>query len=197
MADVSEAMQAKSDQLNAADIIGNPLVIHVRDVDYNPKRDQPVWIYFDGDNGRPFKPSKGMIRVIAGAWGKMTEGWIGKYCKLFYEPSVTWAGKEVGGIWIKEFSDIPKAGLNFTLRISRTKVIPFHVKCLEVELAEYPADQFEKALPVMAKKMQAGEMTLQQVIAQCQKTGQLTQEQLKRLEEVAPVEIDDNDEEVM
>lgn len=197
MADITEAMQAKSDQLNAADIMGNPLVIRVRKVDYNPSRDQPVWIYFDGDNGRPYKPSKGMIRVIAGAWGKLTENWEGKHCKLFYEPSVKWAGKEVGGIWVKEFSDIPQGGLNFTLRTNRTTAVAFPVKRLEVQATEYPADRFEKALPKMAEKMQAGEMTLQQVIAQCQKTGQLTQEQLKRLEEVAPVEINDNEDEVM
>lgn len=195
MADITEAMKAKSDQLNAMDIMGSPLVIRVRDVDYSPNRDQPLWIYFDGDNGKPWKPSKGMIRIIGGAWGKMTEDWIGKYAKLFYEPSVTWAGKEVGGIWVKEFSDIPEKGLNFNLALNRTKRIPFPVKCLKVDEAEYPSAQFEKALPAMTKKMQSGEMTLQQIIAQCQKTGQLTNEQLKRLEEVAPVEIQDHDDE--
>ena len=197
MADITEAMKAKSDQLNAMDIMGSPLVIRVRYVDYNPNREQPVWIYFDGDNGKPWRPSKGMIRIIGGAWGKMTEDWIGKYAKLFFEPSVTWAGKEVGGIWVKELSDIPEKGLNFSLALSRTKRIPFPVKCLKVDATDYPADKFEKALPVMTKKMQSGEMTLQQIISQCQKTGQLNAEQLKRLEGVAPVEIHEDDDEVM
>ena len=197
MPDISQAMQAKSDQLNALDIVGSPLTIRVRDVDYNPDRDQPVWIYFDGDNNRPWKPSKGMIRIIGGAWGKMTEQWIGKYALLQFEPSVTWAGKEVGGIWATAFSDIPEKGMNFSLALNRQKRIPFPVNCLKVEATPYPADRFEKALPAMTKKMQDGEMTLQQVIAQCQKTGQLSAEQTKRLEEAAPVEVQDHDEDEM
>jgi hypothetical protein len=43
--------------------------------------------------------------------------------------------------------------------------------------------------------MQKGEMTLQQVIAKCQQTGQLSQDQLAQLEAVAPVvvEVDPED----
>jgi exonuclease VII small subunit len=46
----------------------------------------------------------------------------------------------------------------------------------------------------MIRKMQNGEMTLQQVIAQCQKTGQLSKMQIKILEDAAPVDIDENQE---
>jgi hypothetical protein len=37
-------------------------------------------------------------------------------------------------------------------------------------------------------------MTLQQVIAQCQKTGELSVDQLKKLEAVAPIEVHETDE---
>jgi hypothetical protein len=195
MADITESMKAKSDQLNAMDIMGSPLIIKVREVDYNSQREQPVWIYFDGDNGKPYKPSKGMIRVIGGAWGKLTEEWIGKYAKLFYEASVTWAGKEIGGIWVKEFSDIPVRGLNFSLAINRTKRIPFPIALLSIKATEYPAAQFEKALPTMTKMMKEGDMTLQQIISKCQQTGQLTTEQLASLEAAAPVDVSENDDE--
>ena len=40
----------------------------------------------------------------------------------------------------------------------------------------------------MIDAMQSGKMTLPQVIAQCQKTGQLTPEQIKTLEQNAPIE---------
>lgn len=194
MSDVGFALEAKSDQLNAVDIMGAEPVIHIRDVQVK-QGEQPISVYFDGDNNRPWKPSKGMLRILAGAWGRDSQQWVGKYAQLYFEPTVMYAGKEVGGVRIKALSDIDQRGLNFSLTINRQKREPYRVPLLEVQANEYPADRFEKALPKMAEKMQAGEMTLPQVVAQCQKTGQLTSEQLKRLEEVAPVEIQDHDDE--
>jgi len=198
MTDVGFALEAKSDQLNAVDIMGAEPVIRIREVKVK-QGDQPVSVYFDGDHGRPWKPSKGMLRILAGAWGRDSSAWVGKYVQVYFEPSVKYAGKEVGGIRIRALSDIDQRGLSFALRINQKQTEPYHVPLLQVQSNEYPADKFAKALPVMAEKMKNGEMTLQQVIAQCQKTGQLSSEQLKQLEEVAPVEIheDDNDDEVM
>lgn len=196
MTDVSFALEAKSDQLNAVDIMGAEPVIRIREVKVR-QGDQPVSVYFDGDNNRPWKPSKGMLRVLAGAWGRDSSAWVGKYVQLYFEPTVKYAGKEVGGIRIRALSDIDQRGLSFALRINQKQTEPYHVPLLQVQSNEYPADRFEKALPVMAEKMKAGEMTLQQIIAQCQKTGQLNADQLKRLEKVAPVEIHEDDDEVM
>lgn len=197
MSDVSFALEARSDQLNAVDIMGAEPIIRIRDVKVK-QGDQPVSVYFDGDNNRPWKPCKSMLRILAGAWGRDSSKWVGKYVKLYFDPSVKYAGKEVGGIRIKALSDIDPRGVDFVVTLNRQQRQPCHIPLLEVKNVEYPADKFEKALPVMAEKMKTGEMTLQQVIARCQKTGQLTQEQLKRLEEVAPVEIAaDEDDEVM
>lgn len=198
MTDLSFALEAKSDQLNAVDIMGAEPVIRVRDVVVK-KGEQPVSVYFDGDNNRPWKPSKGMLRILAGAWGRDSSAWVGKHAQLYFEPTVRYAGQEVGGIRIRSLSDIDQRGLTFALTINRQKREPYHVPLLVVQTVAYPADRFAKALPVMAEKMRAGEMTLQQVIAQCQKTGQLSPEQLAELESAAPVVIEDheNDDEVM
>lgn len=193
MSDVSFALEAKSDQLNAVDIIGVEPVIRIRDVRVK-QGDQPVSIYFDGDHNRPWKPSKGMLRILAGAWGRESSEWIGKQAKLYFEPTVMYAGQEVGGIRIRALSDIDPRGLSFALTINRKKREPYHVPLLIVEDKPYPAERFDKALPKMQKALQSGEMTLQQVVAQCQKTGTLTTEQLARLEAVAPVEINDDEE---
>jgi len=196
MTDLSFALEAKSDQLNAVDIMGAEPVIRVREVSVK-KGEQPVSVYFDGDNNRPWKPSKGMLRILAGAWGRDSAAWVGKHAQLYFEPTVRYAGQEVGGIRVRALSDIDKRGLTFALAINKQKREPYHVPLLVVQTAEYPSDRFAKALPVMAEKMRAGEMTLQQVIAQCQKTGQLSAEQLAALESAAPVVIeehDDNDE---
>lgn len=191
---VTEAMEAKSDQLNALDIMGCDRIIKITRVDVE-KGEQPVSVHFEGDNKRPWKPSKGMIRILAGGWGVESAEWVGKHVQLHFEPSVKYAGKEVGGIRIAAMSGIAPAGLQLSLSINRQKREPYHVKHLTVTVEEYPQARFEKALPTMSEKMKEGEMTLQQVIAQCQKTGQLTESQLAQLEAAAPTEI--NEDEVM
>lgn len=193
MTNISFALEAKSDQLNALDIIGCDRIIKIRAVNVS-KGEQPVSVYFDGDNNKPWKPSKGMLRILAGAWSEESSAWVGKHACLYFEPSVTYAGKEVGGIRIRSLSDINEKGLQFSLAINRGKREPYLVPLLKVEQAIYPDDRFKKALPAMAAKMQSGEMTLQQVIAQCHKTGTLTEDQIRALEESAPVEINEDDE---
>lgn len=188
MVDITQAMQAKSDQLNALDIVGAPLVIKVRAIDFQKGREKPLWIYYDGDNNRPYKPSTGMIRIICGCWGTESDNYIGRHMRLEYEPSVVYAGKEVGGIWIKAFSDIPEKGKMLSLRLNRNKTIPFPVEHLKVTPSVYPQEKFDAGLAAMVGAMQSGKMTLPQVIAQCQKTGQLTPEQIKTLEQNAPID---------
>lgn len=190
MSDVSFTLEANSNQLNALDIAGAEPIITIRDVKVE-KTDQPVSVYFDGDNNKPWKPSKGMRRVLAGAWGRESKDWIGKKAQLYFEPSVKYAGQEVGGIRIRALSDISEKGMQFAITISRNKREPFIVKMLEVKDSTYPEDKFKKAFPVMARKLQNEEMTLQQVIAQCQKTGTLTPDMIKKLEDAVPDEIED------
>lgn len=181
-----KAMEAKSDQLNAVDILGVEPVIRVRDVVVRDSREQPVSIYFDGDNNRPWKPSKGMIRVLCAGWGDDETQWIGRHCRIICDPSVIYAGKEAGGVRVVAMSNINPRGFTVPLAISKAKRIPWTVSPLVVEVAVYPEARFVESLPAMTAQMASGKMTLQQVIAHCQKTGALTQEQLARLEQSAP-----------
>lgn len=194
MADVSMAMQAKSDQLNSVDIMGCEPVITIREVKVFPTAQaQKVWIYYHGDNNRPWKPSVGMTRFIAANWGTESDNWIGKSVKIFMEPTVVYAGKEVGGIHIRAMSDINERGFRGTLVINRQKRVPFHIEYLDMSRPEYPEDKFNAGFDAMAAAMENKQMTLQQVIARCQQTGDLTESQLQRLTEAAPIEIDEED----
>lgn len=193
MANFMQTLEAKSDQLNATDIMGIDLVIRIRDAQLTGNKEQPLSIYFDGDNNRPWKPSKGMRRVLAAGWGADTENLIGKFVKLHFDETVKYAGKEVGGIRIKAMSDIDKRGMVVVEAINRQQRVPVNVAYLDTTQPDYPADRFTKALPVMAEKMKSGEMTLQQVIAKCQQTGKLSAEQLQQLESVAPVVVEPED----
>jgi len=187
MADISQALQAKSDQLNAMDIVGCEPVITIREVRYNPSApSQKLWVFYNGDNGKPWKPSVGMGRILAGGWGTESDAWIGKSVKIFCEPSVKYAGKEVGGVHIRGMSHIPERGINLMLAINRGTRVPFHVEHLSMARPEYPHDRFENGFAAMSKALQDGKMTIEQIVAQCQKTGDLTQEQISRLQEVAP-----------
>jgi hypothetical protein len=191
MADISEAAQANSNQLNAMDIMGCEPVLTVEQVRLtNESGKKTAWIHYHGCNGRPWRVSTGMVRILMAGWGNDSDHWIGKSVQVFMEPTVKYAGKEVGGIRIRAMSDINARGINATLTISRTQRVPYPVKFLSMERPQYPVDQFESALPVMSKAMQDGKMTLEQVIARCQQTGDLSQEQLKRLSEAAPVSVD-------
>lgn len=192
MTDVSFALEAKSDQLNAVDIMGGDRFIRITDVKVR-KGDQPISVYFEGDHGRPWKPSKGMGRVLAAAWGTDSSAWIGRCAVLYFEPSVMYAGQAVGGIRVRALSDIPKQGLKLVLTINRQKREPYLVEYLSNERPSFPQDRFENGLPKMISMITSGEKTLQQVIAICQKTGDLTPEQLATLEQSIPREIDDSE----
>lgn len=191
--DVSFALAAKSDQLNAMDIMGFDSVITIRDVSVKKTTEQPVWIYFNGDNNRPWKPSKGMLRILSAAWGARAKQWIGKSVQIFCNEEVRYGGKPVGGIQIKALSHIAH-DMSFMHSESRGKRVPYPVKKLEVAIQQYPDAEFEQRLPTMIECMTSGKMTLQQVIAHCQKTGALTEAQLKQLEQAAPVELDNENE---
>lgn len=192
MADVTFAMQAKSDQLNACDLSGD-LVIRIRDVRVM-QSDQPVWIYFDGDNNRPWKPSKGMVRVLAKAWGNDSDTWIGQNAQIYCDPTVKWAGKEVGGIRVRALSGIHKNGMETILVTSKQQRGVIKIAFLEVQGRQaYPSEKFDTALPAMREAMESGKMTLHAVIAHCQKTGDLSAQQLKQLEDAAPIETEEGD----
>jgi len=107
--DVSSAIVAKSDQLNAIDLVGRDVTITIVDVKPGDK-DQPVHIITDQYGpSRPWKPSKTALRDIVQAWGTDSTVWVGRRITLFNDPEVLWAGQPVGGIRIRAMSHIDKA----------------------------------------------------------------------------------------
>lgn len=107
--DVSNAIVAKSDQLNAIDLVGRDVTITIVDVKPGPQ-DQPVHIITDQYGpSRPWKPSKTALRDIVQVWGTDSTVWVGRRITLFNDPEVLWAGQPVGGIRIRAMSHIDKA----------------------------------------------------------------------------------------
>lgn len=102
--DMSPTIIAKSDQVNADDLIGGPMTIKINDVKILPS-DQPVNVYFDGSD-KAYRPCKSMCRVLVSLWGSDSKQYIGKRLTLYRDPSVTWAGVQIGGIRISHASHI-------------------------------------------------------------------------------------------
>jgi hypothetical protein len=136
MLDLSKAVEAKSDQLNADDLIGGPKVLVITGVK-KISGDQPIAISYVDDNGKPYKPCKSMLRVLMAAWGINGEAYVGRSMKVFNDTSVKWAGQEVGGIRISHLSDMP-GKLKMALTVTRGKKSQYVVEQLEAkpELSE-------------------------------------------------------------
>lgn len=105
--DISNAIIARSDQVNAVDLIER-VIVTITDV-RSGNTEQPVHIITDRfGKERPFKPSKTVLRDLGKAWGKDTDVWVGRQLELYNEPTVLWAGKPVGGIRVSAMSHIDK-----------------------------------------------------------------------------------------
>jgi hypothetical protein len=129
MSDMSSTIIAKSDQLNADDLISGAITIRIRDTKVASTGEQPVSIFYDGDNNKPWKPCKSMARVLVAAWGASSKAYIGKSLTLFRDPSVKWAGMEVGGIRISHMSDIGGTQ-TIPITVTRGNKKPYLVKPL-------------------------------------------------------------------
>lgn len=135
MADMDPIIQPKSDQLNADSLLGGPITVRVREVRITQGQEQPCSVFYEGDQGKPFKPCKSMAKIMVKAWGNNSENYVGKSMTLFRDPKVKWAGMEVGGIRISHMSHIER-DLVTSLTASKGNYKPYIVKPLKAEVVE-------------------------------------------------------------
>lgn len=126
--DITSTLAPKSDQLNTDDLITGPKTISITKVTAG-NADQPVAIYFDGDNGKPWFPCKSMRRVLVAAWGAEASHYVGRRVTLFRDPEVTYGGIKVGGIRISHLSELDNP-LSIALTVTRQKRTPYRVEPL-------------------------------------------------------------------
>lgn len=142
MADLSKTIEAKSDQLNSDDLIGSTRTIIITNVKVKKGEDvQPISIYYEGDNNKPYKPCKSMRRLLISMWGVESSEYIGKSLKLFRDPKVMFAGAAVGGIRISHMSDIGSSQ-KVSLTIRRGAKADYRVEVLKVA-RKLSADEIE------------------------------------------------------
>jgi len=105
--DLSNTIIPKSDQLNSDELIPGPRTFTITDV-REGSSEQPVNIFLAESPGKPFRPSKTVLRVLVTAWGKDSSVYVGRRMTLYRDAEVKWAGQEVGGIRVSHLSDIAK-----------------------------------------------------------------------------------------
>lgn len=109
--DLTKALAPKSDQLDFADLDGLPPQVYtITDVRENGTEladQQPVNISL-AEFPRVWRPSKGMLRVLADNWGKDVSVWIGRRVELYGDPNVYFGKEKRGGTRISRLSHITK-----------------------------------------------------------------------------------------
>jgi hypothetical protein len=139
MNDMSSTIVAKSDQINAADLIGTNRTVTIKEVRIKAGEDQPVTVLIEGDK-KAFRPCKGVRRLMVRVWGADASKYIGQSMTLFCDPSVTWAGKEEGGIRVSHMTGLDEQIVEY-MRISRAATKPYKILPLKMNTREQNATQ--------------------------------------------------------
>lgn len=141
--DITSTTNAKSDQLNADDIIGQTVVIKITGEEV-VSGDQPFNIYYtingvqavdEKGKQKAYKPNKTMRRIISAIWGK--DVYVGRYMTLFRNEKVTWGAAEVGGIEISRMSHMERV-MSFSLMVSSTKKKTYTIYPMDIPNEEEP-----------------------------------------------------------
>lgn len=123
--DLSQSIIPKSDQINAEDLLTGPRTFTIEKVDPGSV-EQPVNVHLVELPGRPYRPSKSMLRVLVSAWGAESSTYAGRRITLFRNPEIRWGGAAVGGLEISHMSNLSKR-LTVSLMVTKGKRKPFSV----------------------------------------------------------------------
>ena len=163
--DIDATLAPKSDQLDAIEL-AEPRTITITAVTAG-SAEQPINVWFEGDNGRPWRPSKTVRRILRECWGKRGSDWVGKSCTLYNDRTVKYGGLEIGGVRVSHASHID-GQITMMLPVTRGKfgkhtVLPLkQASSNPGPLAEpppYPDDLFAERLPAMRAAIDSGDWT--------------------------------------
>ena len=133
MLDLSGTIKAKSDQLNADDLVSGDKMIQVEGINLTKDPQQPVHIFYYGCEGKPFKPCLTVRRILIALWGSDGNQWTNKWMNLYVDKSVSFGKqKNIGGIRVNAMSDIPSAA-TIVLTVRRGVKQHFVIQPIQLE----------------------------------------------------------------
>jgi len=128
--DISDTLTPKSDQIDAVELSDGPRTVTITKVTRG-SAEQPVNIHVE-EFDRPWRPAKGVRRLLAAAWGTDTQTWVGQRATIYLDTSVKYGGKEVGGVRVSALSGIDKP-MTLPMVITRTVIQQVTIKPLPAE----------------------------------------------------------------
>lgn len=128
--DMTASIAAKSDQLDAVDLLSGPQTFTIERVSEH-NSEQPFNFHL-ADFPRVWRPGKSMRRVIVAAWGGKVANYVGQRITLYCDPSVEFGGAAVGGTRISHMTGIDKP-LKVPLLIKKGRSAVFTVQPLPTE----------------------------------------------------------------
>lgn len=129
---MADVIIPKSDQWNADDFVAGPITFTIRDVHIRGGQEQPVNILLDGSD-KAYRPCKSMSRVLVAVWGPDAKQYVGRSLTLYRDPSVKWAGMEVGGIRISHMTHMERP-MTMALTATKGSRKPYTVQPLVAEV---------------------------------------------------------------
>jgi hypothetical protein len=126
--DLTSSAAPRTDQQNYLNYKDGPKTVTISHVKRGTD-EQPVEVHLVEFPGQPWKPAKGMINVLMGAWGKKSDTYTGRKITLYGDPKVRFGSDVPGGIRISHLSHIDKP-VRVMIRLSKGKTGPFTVQPL-------------------------------------------------------------------
>lgn len=185
MPNIRQAMQPKSDQLNADDLLAGPVVVTIAAV-VAGSVEQPIVIHLANPeyNGRPYKPSKSMLRVLSIGWGVGDAGqqgqhWVGRSMNLYRDPAVRFGPDAVGGIKVSHMTNIAQR-VEISLPVRRGRREMHTVEPLVVAVAS----QFETHKAKITDDIKNGIATKTAILEWLTSQEKLTPEQTAYIQNI-------------
>lgn len=125
---IEKLRQSNSQQINADDIIGAPVTVTITGA-VEGTAEQPVLVSVAEVQGKTYRPSLTMRKVLGAVWGDETDDWIGRRLTLYRNPDIRFGGAVVGGIEISHMSHV-KSPVEVSVLEKRGKRKTFTVKPL-------------------------------------------------------------------
>lgn len=106
--DITDALAPTSDQLDAIELVEPRTFTIAPGGRLGNREGKTVAEVALADFPRVWRPSKGMLDVLAKVWGKNGSEWVGRSLTLYNDPEVTFGKDKVGGIRISHMTHIDK-----------------------------------------------------------------------------------------